>query len=90
MNKQAGRQLRAGAATAALWLTLQVPPPTPSGLGKLIAAGRRAAVGWVDRLKPEHEAFVPGLHARVERLLPASGAAGCRSGARQQPDPPSP
>ena len=146
---------RAGAAAAALWLTFQVLPPTPSGLGRLLAAGRRAALGWADRLndsptltlyqppeldilcyfpaertmaaidatsarllsdgmssgavylstlrvstgalarrhpgiepdrsdarilrsvlmKPEHEAFVPELHARVERL--ARQRSGC-------------
>jgi glutamate/tyrosine decarboxylase-like PLP-dependent enzyme len=41
---------RAGAAAAALWLTFQVLPPTPGGLGRVLAAGRRAAVGWADRL----------------------------------------
>jgi glutamate/tyrosine decarboxylase-like PLP-dependent enzyme len=41
---------RAGAAAAALWLTFQVLPPTPSGLGQLLAAGRRAALAWADRL----------------------------------------
>ena len=41
---------RAGAAAAALWLTFQVLPPTPGGLGQVLAAGRRAAVGWADRL----------------------------------------
>jgi len=41
---------RAGAAAAALWLTFQVLPPTPTGLGQLIAAGRRAARAWADRL----------------------------------------
>jgi glutamate/tyrosine decarboxylase-like PLP-dependent enzyme len=37
---------RSGAAAAALWLTFQVLPPTPSGLGQVLAAGRRAALGW--------------------------------------------
>ncbi len=140
---------RAGAAAAALWLTFQVLPLTPAGLGEVLAAGRRAALGWTGRLsasavldlyqppqldivcyfpaeramsaidaasarvlsdgmasraaylstlrvsaaaltrrhpgieadqsharilrsvlmKPEHEAFVPELHARVERLM---------------------
>jgi glutamate/tyrosine decarboxylase-like PLP-dependent enzyme len=41
---------RAGAAAAALWLTFQLLPPTPSGLGEVLAAGRRAALDWAKRL----------------------------------------
>jgi glutamate/tyrosine decarboxylase-like PLP-dependent enzyme len=37
---------RAGAAAAALWLTFQLLPPTPDGLGQVLAAGRRAALDW--------------------------------------------
>ena len=37
---------RAGAAAAALWLTLALLPPTPEGLGQVVAAGRRAALAW--------------------------------------------
>jgi glutamate/tyrosine decarboxylase-like PLP-dependent enzyme len=37
---------RAGAAAAALWLTLQLLPPRPDGLGQVLAAGRRAALAW--------------------------------------------
>ncbi|MFI6375647.1 pyridoxal phosphate-dependent decarboxylase family protein [Streptomyces sp. NPDC050546] len=37
---------RAGAAAAALWLTFQLLPPTPDGLGQVLGAGRRAAVRW--------------------------------------------
>ncbi|MDH6447615.1 MULTISPECIES: aminotransferase class I/II-fold pyridoxal phosphate-dependent enzyme [unclassified Streptomyces] len=39
---------RAGAAAAALWLTFQLLPPTPAGLGRVLAAGRRAALRWSD------------------------------------------
>ncbi|OIJ94870.1 pyridoxal phosphate-dependent decarboxylase family protein [Streptomyces colonosanans] len=39
---------RAGASAAALWLTFQIVPPTPDGLGTVLAAGRRAALKWVD------------------------------------------
>ncbi|MES5817618.1 aminotransferase class V-fold PLP-dependent enzyme [Streptomyces sp. RG80] len=39
---------RAGAAAAALWLTFQLLPPTPDGLGQVLAAGRRAALRWAD------------------------------------------
>jgi glutamate/tyrosine decarboxylase-like PLP-dependent enzyme len=42
---------RAGAAAAALWLTFQVLPPTAGGLGQVLAAGRRAAIAWADRLR---------------------------------------
>jgi glutamate/tyrosine decarboxylase-like PLP-dependent enzyme len=42
---------RAGAAAAALWLTFQVIPPTPDGLGRFVAAGRRAALGWAELLE---------------------------------------
>jgi glutamate/tyrosine decarboxylase-like PLP-dependent enzyme len=37
---------RAGAAAAALWLTFRLLPPTPEGLGQVLAAGRRAALEW--------------------------------------------
>jgi len=37
---------RAGAAAAALWLTFQLLPPRPDGLGRVLAAGRRAALEW--------------------------------------------
>ncbi|MGW3668743.1 pyridoxal phosphate-dependent decarboxylase family protein [Streptomyces sp. NPDC005141] len=37
---------RAGASAAALWLTFQLLPPTPDGLGQVLAAGRRAALRW--------------------------------------------
>ena len=39
---------RAGAAAAALWLTLQVFPLTPDGLGAVLRPGRRAALRWAD------------------------------------------
>src|SRR6185312_12338284 len=42
---------RAGAAAAALWLTFQLLPPTPDGLGRALAACRRAALAWSGRLE---------------------------------------
>ncbi|MFB6784254.1 pyridoxal phosphate-dependent decarboxylase family protein [Streptomyces sp. NPDC056352] len=39
---------RAGASAAALWLTFQLLPPTPDGLGRVLAAGRRAALSWAE------------------------------------------
>jgi glutamate/tyrosine decarboxylase-like PLP-dependent enzyme len=42
---------RAGAAAAALWLTLQVfPLHSEDGLGAMLAAGRRAAQAWAAQL----------------------------------------
>src|SRR5262245_43997616 len=41
---------RAGAAAAALWLTFQLLPPRPDGLGRVLAAGRRAALAWAGML----------------------------------------
>ncbi|MFI5685519.1 pyridoxal phosphate-dependent decarboxylase family protein [Streptomyces sp. NPDC051636] len=41
---------RAGAAAAALWLTFQLLPPTPDGLGQVLAAGRRAALKWAEMI----------------------------------------
>jgi glutamate/tyrosine decarboxylase-like PLP-dependent enzyme len=37
---------RAGAAAAALWLTFRLLPPEPDGLGRALAACRRAALDW--------------------------------------------
>lgn len=42
---------RAGASAAALWLTFQLLPPTPAGLGRVLAAGRRAALRWSDLIE---------------------------------------
>ena len=41
---------RAGAAAAALWLTLQLFPLTPDGLGAVLRPGRRAALRWAELL----------------------------------------
>ena len=42
---------RAGATAAALWLTFQLLPPTPDGLGPILAAGRRAALKWAEKIQ---------------------------------------
>jgi glutamate/tyrosine decarboxylase-like PLP-dependent enzyme len=39
---------RAGASAAAFWLTLQLLPLTPDGLGAILAGSRRAAVRWAE------------------------------------------
>ena len=41
---------RAGAAAAALWLTLRVLPLTADGLGAALRPGRRAALAWTERM----------------------------------------
>jgi glutamate/tyrosine decarboxylase-like PLP-dependent enzyme len=42
---------RAGAAAAALWLTLRLLPLSTDGLGQVLAAGRRAALDWAAQLR---------------------------------------
>ena len=46
---------RAGAAAAALWLTLEVLPLTDAGLGQVLRAGRRGALAWADLLDASSE-----------------------------------
>jgi len=48
---------RAGAAAAALWLTLEVIPLTDAGLGQALRASRRGALTWA-RLLAESTALV--------------------------------
>jgi glutamate/tyrosine decarboxylase-like PLP-dependent enzyme len=55
---------RAGAAAAGLWLTLQaLPLSADEGLGAVLAAGRRAALAWAQRLR---ESDVLELHVEPE------------------------
>jgi glutamate/tyrosine decarboxylase-like PLP-dependent enzyme len=42
---------RAGAAAAALWLTLRLVPLTAQGFGAVLAASRRAALRWADMIE---------------------------------------
>jgi glutamate/tyrosine decarboxylase-like PLP-dependent enzyme len=49
---------RAGAAAAALWLTLQVLPLTSQGLGAVLRPGRRAALAWADLIEDSDELTV--------------------------------
>lgn len=49
---------RAGAAAAALWLTSQVLPLTPDGLGAVLRPGRRAALTWAGLLAGSAELAV--------------------------------
>jgi glutamate/tyrosine decarboxylase-like PLP-dependent enzyme len=52
---------RAGAAAAALWLTLRLLPLTPEGLGAALRPGRRAALTWAERIDagPELTSYQP-------------------------------
>lgn len=49
---------RAGAAAAALWLTLEVIPLSDGGLGQVLRANRRGALEWT-RLLERSDALVP-------------------------------
>jgi glutamate/tyrosine decarboxylase-like PLP-dependent enzyme len=78
---------RAGATAAALWLTFRVLPPTADGLGRVLAAGRRAALDWAGRLaaSPQLELYqqpeldiVSYFPATAERSLSAIDAAAAR------------
>ena len=44
---------RAGASAAALWLTTEVLPLTPDGLGRVLRANRRGAVEWAALLRDD-------------------------------------
>jgi glutamate/tyrosine decarboxylase-like PLP-dependent enzyme len=46
---------RAGAAAAALWLTLRLLPLTPDGLGAVLRPGRRAALAWAQLIEESDE-----------------------------------
>ncbi len=46
---------RAGAAAAALWLTLRLLPLTPEGLGAVLRPGRRAALTWAKHIEASQE-----------------------------------
>ncbi|HUA30861.1 MAG TPA: aminotransferase class I/II-fold pyridoxal phosphate-dependent enzyme [Streptosporangiaceae bacterium] len=87
---------RAGAAAAALWLTFRLLPPTPDGLGLVLAAGRRAALEWARLISgsdvlelyqaPELD-IVSYFPATRERTLSAIDAASARMLASGIADP---
>ena len=67
---------RAGAAAAALWLTLRVfPLDGEDGLAAMLASGRRAALAWATRLRSSD---VLSLHLDPEldivTMFPAAGS----------------
>ena len=69
---------RSGAAAAALWLTFQVLPLTPDGLGAVLRAGasRRAGLGRQAGAVRQLDA-VPGARAGHRHLPPDAGPS-CR------------
>ena len=89
---------RAGAAAAALWLTFRLLPPTPDGLGQLLAAGRRAALDWSALIAgsarlslyqpPELDivSYFPVTEPRALSRIDAASEAILRAG-MTQPDP---
>jgi len=89
---------RAGAAAAALWLTFRLLPPTPDGLGQVLAAGRRAALDWsaliaesarLDLYQPPEldiVSYFPVTEPRALSRIDAASEAILRAG-MTQPDP---
>ena len=64
--------LRAGAAAAALWLTLQLLPLTPEGLGAVLRPGRRAALDWAGLIDASDElALFQRPHLDILSYFPA-------------------
>lgn len=88
---------RAGAAAAALWLTLQVFPlrgPAEPGLGAMLAACRRAALGLADALREddrlalllEPELDIVVYHPRRDSLGAIDAASAAMLAAGMAPD----
>jgi glutamate/tyrosine decarboxylase-like PLP-dependent enzyme len=66
---------RAGAAAAALWLTFRLLPPTPDGLGRVLAAGRRAALAWAELIESsEHLALFERPELDIVGYFPAAAS----------------
>ncbi len=87
---------RAGAAAAALWLTFRLLPPAPDGLGRVVAAGRRAALEWagliagsglLELYQPPEPDIVTYFPATPERTLSAIDRASARMLADGMADP---
>ena len=77
---------RAGAAAAALWLTLQLLPLTPDGLGAVLRPGRRAALDWAERIEASHELTLFQPPTGHPHLL-SQPAQAVRDRCRQRPCP---
>jgi glutamate/tyrosine decarboxylase-like PLP-dependent enzyme len=90
---------RAGASAAALWLTFQLLPPTPDGLGRVLAACRLAALDWSERIEasdllaeyqPPELDIVSYFPASAARTLAAIDSASARMLADGMADPDEP
>jgi glutamate/tyrosine decarboxylase-like PLP-dependent enzyme len=65
---------RPGAAAAAAWLTFRLLPPTRDGLGRVLAAGRRAALRWSELIeKSEVLRLYQEPQLDIVSFLPAVG-----------------
>jgi glutamate/tyrosine decarboxylase-like PLP-dependent enzyme len=90
---------RAGAAAAALWLTFRLLPPSPDGLGQVLAAGRRAALDWAALLRssadldlyqqPELDivSYFPAARSRSAAAIDAASARVLQAGMTDPDDP---
>ena len=90
---------RAGAAAAALWLTFRLLPPSPDGLGQVLAGGRRAALDWAALLRssadldlyqqPELDivCYFPAGRTRSAAAIDAASAQVMRAGMTDPDEP---
>jgi glutamate/tyrosine decarboxylase-like PLP-dependent enzyme len=90
---------RAGASAAAAWLTFRLLPLTAGGLGRVLAAGRQAALTWAGRLRdsavldlyqpPELDivTYFPVAGARAMSAIDAQSAAILQAGMSSAQDP---
>ncbi len=90
---------RAGASAAAAWLTFRLLPLTAGGLGRVLAAGREAALTWAGLLRespaldlyqpPELDivTYFPAAGAPALSAIDAASAAILQAGMTSQADP---
>ena len=90
---------RAGASAAAAWLTFRLLPPTAGGLGRVLAAGRQAALTWAGLLRdsavldlyqpPELDivTYFPVAGSRALSAIDARSAAILQAGMTSAKDP---
>jgi glutamate/tyrosine decarboxylase-like PLP-dependent enzyme len=90
---------RAGASAAAAWLTFRLLPLTAGGLGRVLAAGRQAALTWAGLLRdsavlglyqpPELDivTYFPVAGSRAMSVIDAQSAAILQAGMSSAQDP---